>query len=303
MKSLKNWLVSILLSTLLLDNKMPEASFYRVSCVDPNTNKQKHKQFSLKKYTKEQAEKLAEEWKKSIRGEATEVHNDSSSEDEPQSNISEIMKQFPVEEFEFERNPDKAMSACSFGIIGSSKSGKTTFLKHLLKEHFKDDIKLFMTQSPQADIYNTIRKSTVFCPDYVPEMIKECYKINKDTNNHYPFCFIIDDVVGAKNDKQMTKALCLYRNSRCSTICVGQDFSMLNPTGRANVNNICLFYSNTDNRIEDNIKLFLRSYLPRTLTMEEKIVLYRKLTENHCFLWIDCLNNTIKRCRLSAGDM
>lgn len=292
---------------------MPEASFYRVSCIDPKTGKQKHKQFSLKKYTKEQAEKLATEWKKSIKG-----GEDSSSDGEAENtiiapsqpialdvahNIDDYMKQFPLEEFDFQRNPDKAMNACSFGIIGSSKSGKTTFLKHLLKEHFKDDIKLFMTQSPQADIYNNMRKTTVFCPDYVPDMIKECYRINKDTNNHYPFCIIVDDVVGAKGDKQMTKLLCLYRNSRCSAICVGQDFSMLNPTGRANVNNICLFYSNTDNRIEDNIKLFLRSYFPRSLSMEEKIVLYRKLTENHCFLWIDCLNNTVKRCRLSGDDL
>lgn len=293
---------------------MPEASFYRVSCVDPKTGKQKHKQFSLKKYTKEQAEKMAEEWKKTIRG-----HNDvSSSESETEavkavpsqplaldipSNIDAYVAQFPIEEFDFERNPDKAMNACSFCIIGSSKSGKTTFLKYLLKEQFKDDIKLFMTQSPQADIYNSIRKSTVFSPEYVPEMIKECYKINKETNNHYPFCVIIDDVVGAKGDKQMTKLLCLYRNSRCSAVCVGQDFSMLNPTGRANVNNICLFYTNTDNRIEDNIKLFLRSYLPRSLSMEEKLILYRKLTEDHCFLWIDCLNNTIKRCRLTAKQV
>lgn len=292
---------------------MPEASFYRVSCIDPKTGKQKHKQFSLKKYTKEQAEKLAAEWKKSIKGDAPMDSSDSEAENTimppPSQPIAldiahtDYMKQFPLEEFDFERNPDKAMNACSFGIIGSSKSGKTTFLKYLLKNHFKDDIKLFMTQSPQADIYNTIRKTTVFCPDYMPEMIKECYKINKDANNHYPFCVIVDDVVGAKNDKQMIRALCLYRNTRVSTICVGQDFSMLNPTGRANVNNICLFYTNTDNRIEDNIKLFLRSYLPRSLSMEEKIVLYRKLTENHCFLWIDCLNNTIKRCKLSEDEV
>lgn len=293
---------------------MPEASFYRVSCVDPKTGKQKHKQFSLKKYTKEQAEKMAEEWKKTIRGNVDVSSSESETEavkpvpsqplalDIP-SNIDAYVAQFPIEEFDFQRNPDKAMNACSFCIIGSSKSGKTTFLKYLLKEQFKDDIKLFMTQSPQADIYNSIRKSTVFSPEYVPDMIKECYKINKETNNHYPFCVIVDDVVGAKGDKQMTKLLCLYRNSRCSAVCVGQDFSMLNPTGRANVNNICLFYTNTDNRIEDNIKLFLRSYLPRSLSMEEKLILYRKLTEDHCFLWIDCLNNTIKRCRLTASQV
>jgi hypothetical protein len=78
---------------------------------------------------------------------------------------------------------------------------------------------------------------------------------------------------------------------------------MINATGRANVNNICLFWQNTDNRVEENIKDFLRTYLPKNLSMDEKIELYRKLTENHTFLWIDNLNNTIKRCRLGEGQM
>jgi hypothetical protein len=261
----------------------------------------------------EQAVKLGDEWKASFAKKAhmsppeaaemshTTSESDSSSDEEV--NVSRYVSQFPIQDFEFERNPNKAMNACSFGIIGSSKSGKTTFLKYLLKEHFNDDIKVFMTQSPQADIYKSIKKSSVFVPTYIPELIKDCYRINKDTNNHYPFCIVVDDVTDAKGDKQMTKLLCLYRNSRCSSIVVGQDFSMLNATGRANVNNICLFYANTDNRIEDNVKMFLRSYFPRNLSMEEKICLYRKLTENHCFLWIDCLNNTIKRCKLAADDI
>lgn len=294
---------------------MPKSETYRVSCIDPKTGKQKHKQYSLAKRTMEEAVKLGEEWKQSITGKKahmsppeaeamshTTSESDSSS-DEEAIDVDRYLAQFPIQSFDFARNPNKAMNACSFGIIGSSKSGKTTFLKYLLKEHFDNDIKVFMTQSPQADIYKSIKKSSVFVPTYVPELIKDCYKINKDTNNHYPFCVVVDDVVGAKNDKQMMRALCLYRNTRISTIVVGQDFSMLNSTGRANVNNICLFYANTDNRIEDNIKLFLRSYFPRSLSMEEKIVLYRKLTENHCFLWIDCLNNTIKRCKLERDDL
>ena len=217
--------------------------------------------------------------------------------------IQEAMKKFPIEKFDFERDSKKAMNACSFAIVGSSKSGKTTFLKYLLNKHFTDDIKVLMTQSGQADIYNSIKKDCAFAPAYLPDLIKTCYLINKNTKNHYPFCIVIDDVVGAKNDKQMVKALCLYRNSAISTLVVGQDSKMINATGRANVNNICLFWQNTDNRVEENIKDFLRTYLPKNLSMDEKIELYRKLTENHTFLWIDNLNNTIKRCRLGEGQM
>jgi hypothetical protein len=217
--------------------------------------------------------------------------------------IEEAIKRFPIEKFDFERDTKKAMNACSFAIVGSSKSGKTTFLKFLLKKHFEDDIKVLMTQSPQADIYNSLKKECAFAPAYIPDIIKTCYLINKNTKNHYPFCCIIDDVVGAKNDRQMTKLLCLYRNSRCSAIVCGQDAKMINPTGRANVNNVCLFWQNTDNRVEDNIKDFLRTYFPKGLTIDEKIELYRRLTADHCFLWVDNLENTIKRCKLMEGQI
>jgi len=169
--------------------------------------------------------------------------------------LEEAMKKFPVQPFDFQRDPKASMNACSFAIIGSSKSGKTTFLKYLLMRVFNDDIKVFMTQSPQADIYNSVKKNCAFAPAYIPDIIKTCYLINKHTKNHYPFCIVVDDVTGVKNDKQMTKLMCLYRNSRCSAIVCGQDLMMLNPTGRANVNNVCLFWQNTDNRCEDNIKI------------------------------------------------
>ena len=217
--------------------------------------------------------------------------------------VEEAMKKFPLMPFVFERDSRKAMNACSFGIVASSKSGKTTFLKYLLKKHFAEDIKLFMTQSPQADIYNTIKKDVAFAPAFIPDMIKTCYMINKNTKNHYSFCVIVDDVVGAKNNIQMNKLLCLYRNSRMSAIVVGQDLKMLNPTGRANVNYLLLGWQNTDNRVEDNIKEFLRSYFPKSLSMDEKIMLYRRLTADHCFLFINSLDDTIERVRLTASQV
>ena len=212
--------------------------------------------------------------------------------------IDDAMKRFPIQKFEFDRNPNKIMSACSFGIIGSSKSGKTTFLKYLLKDKFEDDIKVLMTQSPASDIYTSIKKDSAFAPNYLPEVIRSCYLINKHTKNYYPFCMIVDDVVGVKNDRQMAKLMCLYRNSRMSAIVCGQDLTLLNPTGRANVNYLCLFKQNTDNRIEDNIRNFCKSYFPKNLSMDEKCELYKKLTEDHCFLFVNQLDSTMIRCKL-----
>ena len=217
--------------------------------------------------------------------------------------VDEAIKMFPMKDFAFERDERAAMRACTFAIIGSSKSGKTTFLKHLVKKYFEPEIKILHTQSPQADIYDSIKKECIFCPAFIPDIIKETYKINKETKNHYNFLHIIDDVVGAKNNVQMTKALCLYRNSAISTVVCGQDMMMLNANGRANVNYVCLFYTNTDNRIEDNIKSFLRSYFPRSLSLDEKIELYKRLTADHAFLFIDNLNSTITRFKLKPGQV
>jgi septin family protein len=223
--------------------------------------------------------------------------------EESDMRVSEAMKKFPIVKFDFERNANKAMSACSFALVGSSKSGKTTFLKFLLKKHFDDDIKVLMTQSPSADIYNSLKKDCAFAPAYIPDIIKTCYLINKHTKNHYPFCCIIDDCVAIKNDRQMVKLMCLYRNSRISAVVCGQDLTLLNATGRANVNNLCLFAQNTDNRMEDNIKNFLRTYFPKNLSMDEKIELYKKLTADHCFFFVDQLEGTIKRCKLLSNQI
>ena len=218
-------------------------------------------------------------------------------------NIEKAIALFPVKDFTFERDCNKAMHSCTFAIIGSSKSGKTTFLKYLVKKYFDEEIKILHTQSPACDIYNDIKKDCIFIPAFVPDIIKETYKINKETKNHYNFLHIIDDVIGAKNNPQMTRALCLYRNSGISTIVCGQDLYLLNANGRANVNYACLFYQNTDGRIEDNIKAFLRSYFPRSLSMDEKIDLYKRLTFDHAFLFIDNLNNTITRYKLKSGQV
>lgn len=226
-----------------------------------------------------------------------------SAEKVSEARVLRALQKYPVCDFNFERDMRQHMTACSFAIIGSSKSGKTTFLKYLLKKHFEKDIKCLFTQSLHNDIYTSMKKDMIVAPGWMPDVVKTAYKINKETKNHYDFLMVVDDLIGAKNDREMTKMLCLYRNSNMSAIVSGQDLTLLSPTGRANVNHVCLFYQNTDSRCEDNIKAFVRSYFPRNLTIEEKILLYKKLTEDHHFLWIDNLNNTIRRCRLKSSQM
>jgi hypothetical protein len=88
-----------------------------------------------------------------------------------------------------------------------------------------------------------------------------------------------------------------------SAIVGGQDLTLLSATGRANVNHTILMAQRTANRIEDNIKHFLRAYFPRSLSMDEKIELYKRLTDDHHFLWIDNLEGTICRCKLKPSQL
>jgi hypothetical protein len=37
--------------------------------------------------------------------------------------------------------------------------------------------------------------------------------------------------------------------------------------------------------------------------MDERIELYKRLTEDHCFLHIDALEGTMKRCRLKPSQL
>lgn len=217
--------------------------------------------------------------------------------------LAEAMLKFPIQSFVYERSTKKAMNACSFALIGSSKSGKTSFLKYIVKKYFDEDIKVLMTQSPQAEIYNSLRKEVAFSPAYIPDIIKTCYLINKNTNNHYKFCIILDDIVGVKNDRQMVKLTALYRNSGLSYLVVGQDLTMLNPIGRANVNNVLLGKLISAGRIEQVVKDFCRFHFPKNLSMQEKFELYNRLTQDHCFLFINQLENTITRVRLSESQL
>jgi len=217
--------------------------------------------------------------------------------------ISEAMKLFPIMPFVYERDTRKAMAACSFAIVASSKSGKSTLMKHIISKVFPDDIKVLMTMSPCADIYTSLKKDCVFAPTYLPDIIKTCYLLNKNTCNHYQFCIIVDDVVGFKSDRSMTKLLCLYRNSGLSAIVCGQDLQMLNPTGRCNVNNVLLGKLNSAGRIESVVKDFCKTYMPRHLTLDEKVELYQRLTDQHCFLFVDNLNSTMIRVRLSGSQV
>lgn len=198
--------------------------------------------------------------------------------------------------------PDVSTGGCSILMLGSGRSGKTTALKYIIDKYFSKHVGVLFSQSAKAQAYSHMKYPLLpLSSAFVPELMNDAYHINRETKNHYPFLFVLDDVPLAKNDKQLLKLLTIYRNSGISGIVCVQSPTLLNPTCRSNFTFTMLFKQNSTEQIEQTIKMFLRGYFPDTWNYEKKIEWYRAQTDNHYFLFIDNWNGTISRCRLDLG--
>lgn len=198
--------------------------------------------------------------------------------------------------------PDVATGGASVLMIGSTRCGKTTALKYILKKYFKDHIGVVFSESARSPAYADMKhKNLPLSSAWVPELIKDMYKINKDTKNHYDFMVILDDMPSVKFEKELLKLTTIYRNSNLSSICCVQSPSLLTPTQRSNFNFVMLFKSNTTAQTEANIKAYLRGVFPQGANYEEKIRAMTQMCEDHHFILIDNLNGTIQRCKIDLG--
>ena len=175
-------------------------------------------------------------------------------------------------------------------LFGSSKSGKSTLLMHLYKKYYKKTISVLFTESPQIKLYKD--KNLIISPIFFTEVIKEMHLINKGTNNHYDFTVLLDDIVDQKNNVAVKKLILILRNSNISSIVSLQSPKLLAKENRGSVNNYCFFKFNSNEMITEIIQLFLSPYLPPK-KMDDKIKLYKKLTEDHKFIYLDILNDKI----------
>ena len=194
--------------------------------------------------------------------------------------------------FDFELPKNGGVSVC---FLGSTRSGKTTFLKHLIDGWFKKHLKVLMSNSIHNPIYKDMI-DMVKSPVYAPKIVKEGYDINKGTGNHYNFLYILDDVVSAKFDKELLKLLAIYRNSNLSCIISIQSPLLLNSATRGNLNYVCLGRMNSDEQYEKTIKMYLNSYLKGK--MVDKIIEYKKLTEDYHWIVIDNLTGDVYRTKI-----
>lgn len=267
---------------------------FRASMYDPRVKRQIAKVFNLLKMSLEEAKAEGKAWQEAKKKEITE-------------DLEKAHRAKPSEITPFKINLD-AYSGLSFLMIGSTRSGKSTALNWMMENYFlkKDEkfINVIFSNSYQAPIYEDFRNNPRISGSnyYHSKAIKEAYQINRGTNNKYRFNFILDDVIDKKYDKELLKLLCIYRNSRISTIICSQALTISNSTARGNINNVMLFKLNSDEAIEKVIKAFLLSYYPSKMRMVDKIKKYREETDNHCFYYLDNIAGTVCRSRINIDN-
>jgi len=195
--------------------------------------------------------------------------------------------------------------AISCGFLGASRSGKTSCLKYVYKRYYRKHIACMMTLSDQNEIYKDMSRKLIVANDFQPSVIREMYLCNHGTDNKYKFCVILDDMNGGRSkiDTEITRGLTCYRNSYMDFLISNQSPTLINAVGRANLNYVCLFAFNSSQEIEKAIKLYLNSYFPPSLKMIEKIHMYKKLTEDHHFFFLNNLEGTCHLCKLTPEQL
>lgn len=271
--------------------KMPTAVRFHVKDLN---GKNHTTQLSLSKYTPEEAEIVGSAWKHSIRTGTPFVKPDLEKKERPSVVHFETKSLLECVQL----SPDG--SGTSFLLLGATKSGKSTAMCYIYEKMFKKHITFLMTHSTQANIYKPL-KTAIISPGYFKQLIDEPMKINKETKNKYDFCFVFDDLaLDGKNSTQMSKLLTIGRNSNCSVIYAGQKLTMLNATGRSNVNYVCCFKQNTDASIIDTVKTYMRSYFPTGMRLNDMVKMYKDLTQDHQFFCIDTINDKVHLCKIEV---
>lgn len=191
----------------------------------------------------------------------------------------------------------------SWGLVGSTRSGKTVALLYIWQTWFRDThINVMYTGSAQADIYKPLKSSTAVSNYFFPEIVKESMLLNSKTKNKYKFLHIFDDMLDGKQTKQLSKLLCIGRNNGMSTILSAQELSIMNAVGRTNLNYMLLFRLNSHMAVEKVVRNYLTHIIPGK-NIEEKCKIYVGLTQDHWAFVCDFLSNEVFLTKIPIDEV
>lgn len=191
------------------------------------------------------------------------------------------------------------------GLIGSTRSGKTTFLNHYVpKIADKYDLIILFSNSSHSDAYDPIKKikdKLIVFDSFIPEIIMQLEYLQKNTDNLLQILIILDDEIDSKNQQTLIKLFCVLRNSNFSTIFSGQEYTMLSKQARNNMNYCFIFKQNSISSYEAIYKMFLYGVLEERLGLSKDLKKYqitkacidfmRAATSDHNILFLNILDD------------
>jgi len=191
-------------------------------------------------------------------------------------------------------------------IFGSSQTGKTTLMTKTIYPQYYENNKEFITTlfsgNPQIDAYKNYKTLLIGDGFYAKSerYIKMHKVINMKTNNHYRFLELFDDILEMKYSRILNNLILSYRNSNISSVICLQYIKLLSKQNRANVNNIILFRSHTEEAIKDIIDTYLKQYFRKIglQTYPEMYHFYIEATKDYGFIYICTKLNRVTFHRL-----
>lgn len=192
-------------------------------------------------------------------------------------------------------------------ILASSKAGKSYLLINLLNKYFsdKDQISTLFSINSNCRAYKKLDKKILRCNTFNNEcedLIQNEQRANNMVNNKYKFINVFDDVLSVKSSKLIRELILTYRNANLSSILVLQYPFLLDKCLRANVNNIYLGKFNSNEIIEDIVKIYCKPFFRKILgyaaTLDDMCAFYNKITSDYGFIHIVPQKNEISYIRL-----
>lgn len=193
-------------------------------------------------------------------------------------------------------------------IFGSSKRGKSTLQRYLYDKYYSTKtvntrgINTMFAGNPQLSIYKHDKNLLIGdgFNQKSAKYIKMQKYINSKTHNKYKFLNMFDDILDTKYSSIVNQLVLSYRNSNISLLMCLQYVFMLSKQNRANINNTFVFGSNTYEDEKNLIDVFLKPYFSALgfRSNAEQIQLYRKVTADYGFFYIDNLKGKISAHRL-----
>lgn len=190
-------------------------------------------------------------------------------------------------------------------LLGSSQRGKTTVMMHLYRKYYSSNkfVTILYAINYQIKHYEK-QKNLIVCKTFnqqAEKVIKMQKYINSNCDNKYMFCNMFDDIVDQKFNKLLNSLILTYRNSNISSLISLQYPKLLNRTQRTNIHNVLLFGFNNDEAIIDVIKYWLKGFFHKLgyITELEQIEFYKKMTDDHGFIYVSSLHNHISFHKLS----